>query len=109
MKSLGMVKQRGDKVNSLEDYDLTELEGEFLMMPEDRFYEAVLWIREIKSNNLGYSASGILYQLSNDEVTPYYMTNDAYHSMLNKMDFLENNKHVEFYKRSIIDMTFNQE
>ena len=95
-------------MRNFKDYDFIELEGEFLILPEDEFYEAIYWVKEITYNE-DYVSNGILFKISDNEIIhDFSIDSDWFHYNRYEMDLLENDPNEIGYKRDIIEMIFEE-
>ena len=93
-------------MKSFEDLevDFFEIDGEFIMMPEEDYHEAVFYTYNIISTSGGYNAKGILFEMSDDRVIYFTVTNHWFDDNSAALYWLDDNQYKEAYKKSMIEM-----
>lgn len=92
------------------DIELTELEGEFIMLPEEEYYESCFWILDIISKSNGFAAKGIYFGLTDDEIDfDFYIPAGYYHNNQEYITLLEDNEHKVYIMRGMIGLIFDGE
>lgn len=98
-------------MKSLEDQgiDLTEIEGEFVMLPEEKFYEAAVYCYDISFYRDEYYASCYYFNFTDGEWGTMNIDGQWFSYNADKMEFMSDNKYAIDYRKYMIEMILENE
>lgn len=99
-------------MKNLKDLDIdniTDLEGEFLIMPEDPNLEAVMYVYDTTfSSHRGFIIHYMYFGVSDNEIKLKNNYDESwYYSNWSEMYFLKDHKYEKEYHQSMIEMIFS--